>query len=302
MKIIRCDGTSVNTGTSNGCIANLERHLGCPLQWVVCLLHCNELPLRRVFPVIDGNTTSPDSFSGPIGREIGSAVWEWPIANFQPMPLSNFVTLPDDVIEDLSTDQLYAYRFCWAVVLGEANQDLQLMEVGPIVHSRWLTLGCRILRKCVSTSSPSKKLQDLAEFCMKIYFSSWFDIKLNNKISDGSPNFFRMVQQISTFSNQQVREESQKVLLRNSFFGHPENILLAMLCDGDDNVRRIDLNKVRAMRPRHTSKQCNTDEKDMMTEKAESFENGVRKLILPQLNFKAEVYYGLSDLEIEMKI
>ena len=82
MKITGCDGTSVNTGTSNECIANLERHHGRLLQWVVCLLHCNELPLRRVFSVIDGNTTSPDSFSGPIRREIGSAVSEWPIANF----------------------------------------------------------------------------------------------------------------------------------------------------------------------------------------------------------------------------
>ena len=42
-----CDGTNNNTGKSNGIIRKLEENLGRPLHWLVCLLHCNELPFRR---------------------------------------------------------------------------------------------------------------------------------------------------------------------------------------------------------------------------------------------------------------
>ena len=87
-------------------------------------------------------------------------------------------------MDDLSTDQLYAYRICWAVILGEVDENLRLMEVGPTVHSRSLTLGCITLQRDVSTSARSKQLRDLTEFCVKIYLSSWFDITVKNKISD----------------------------------------------------------------------------------------------------------------------
>ena len=35
-----------------------------------CLLHINELPLRAVFTSLDGPTTGPKSFEGPIGKEV----------------------------------------------------------------------------------------------------------------------------------------------------------------------------------------------------------------------------------------
>ena len=30
--------------------------------------------------------------------------------------------------------------------MEKVDDDLAYVEVGPIVHSRWLTLGCRVLR------------------------------------------------------------------------------------------------------------------------------------------------------------
>jgi len=39
-----------------GFIRCLEKKLGRPLQWVVCPLHCNALPLRHVFLELDGIT------------------------------------------------------------------------------------------------------------------------------------------------------------------------------------------------------------------------------------------------------
>lgn len=48
LKAIGCDGTNVNTGNSGGVIRKIESKLNRPLQWLICLLHCNELLLRHL--------------------------------------------------------------------------------------------------------------------------------------------------------------------------------------------------------------------------------------------------------------
>lgn len=52
-----CDGAVVNTGKHNGIIRKLELELRRPLQWIICLLHLNELPLRAFFKAVDGFET-----------------------------------------------------------------------------------------------------------------------------------------------------------------------------------------------------------------------------------------------------
>ena len=47
LKFVVCDGTASMTGHTNPCIANLEKILNRPMQWIICLLHCNQLPLRQ---------------------------------------------------------------------------------------------------------------------------------------------------------------------------------------------------------------------------------------------------------------
>ena len=49
IKIIGTDGTACMTGKFNGFIRSLEELVNKPLQWVICLLHANKLPLRHIF-------------------------------------------------------------------------------------------------------------------------------------------------------------------------------------------------------------------------------------------------------------
>ena len=46
LSAVVCDGTVNNTGKWSGVIRRLEEGVGRPLQWLVCLLHANELLLR----------------------------------------------------------------------------------------------------------------------------------------------------------------------------------------------------------------------------------------------------------------
>ena len=73
--------------------------------------------------------------------------------NFEPIENLNFPKLPDDIVDDLSSDQYYGYRICLAVMSGYLGPDLQEFQIGP----RWLTLACCILRFYASTKTAFKK-------------------------------------------------------------------------------------------------------------------------------------------------
>ncbi|CAD6208877.1 GSCOCG00010699001-RA-CDS, partial [Cotesia congregata] len=58
-----CDGTAVNTGWKGGIVRRLGEKFNRPLQWVICLLHLNELPFKNLFQFIDDTTTGPNSYA-----------------------------------------------------------------------------------------------------------------------------------------------------------------------------------------------------------------------------------------------
>lgn len=65
---ISCDGTPTNTGYKNGVIVRLERHLQRPLQYFVCLLQINELPLHALLRLLLGKQKGPRIWPGSIGE------------------------------------------------------------------------------------------------------------------------------------------------------------------------------------------------------------------------------------------
>ena len=133
---------------------------------------------------------------------------------------------------------------CLAIIMGVVNSNLQDLKVGPIVHSRWLTLGCRILRYYISVDNPSSTSETLTTFCIQVYFPSWFEVKLNNRLTCGSSYFFNMVQRILQMHEKAVRKTALKVVQRNSFLAHQENVLIAMLGVKNEEVRTQGVNQV----------------------------------------------------------
>ena len=82
LSIIGSDETATMTDPTQGCITSLKALLQRPLQWLICLLHCNELPLWHVFKALDGTTKSTDSFAEVIGSHLNGTVSDWEVANF----------------------------------------------------------------------------------------------------------------------------------------------------------------------------------------------------------------------------
>ena len=128
--------------------------------------------------------------------------------------------------------------------LGEVDENIQHLEIGPLCHARWLTLGSRILRYYVSQINPSKQLTALAEFCVKVYFPSWFQIKWKCYITVGAQNFHFVLERVNKFPNKKIRDRALATLQHNSYFAHHENVLLEMLSDSDQEVRSLAVNKI----------------------------------------------------------
>ena len=257
------------TGKFNGFIRNLEELLNKPLQWIICLLHTNELPLCHTFIYLDGTTNSRATFTGPIGKKLSGVVSDWPIAQFKSIPNPHFPEVSPQVLDDLSRDQYYSYRICKAVMAGSVESNLQYLE---FVHLRWLTLGCGILRLYVSLDDPPSALMFLAEYCVRVYFSTWFDIKRNNKLTYNSKNFFNLIQRITQLSNEEVKHVALQNVQKNAFFAHPENILLAMLGDDNKDVRKQAVSRVQATRETSENLDHNlTSENSKSLDKSEEF-------------------------------
>ena len=134
---IGCDSTAVNTGIKGGVVRLLEKSFKKSIQWFICLLHINELPLRHLFGYLDGPTTGPRAFSGTIGKALQTCDKN-PVVRFKPTEWRELLR-PIDV-DDLSTDQNYLYEICLAVTSGQFHDDLAYEYSGNMCHSRWLTL------------------------------------------------------------------------------------------------------------------------------------------------------------------
>ena len=48
LMVAGADGCNVNVGNKEGALVYLEKLLGKPLQWFICMLHLCELPLRAI--------------------------------------------------------------------------------------------------------------------------------------------------------------------------------------------------------------------------------------------------------------
>ncbi|KAK3925274.1 MAU2 chromatid cohesion factor-like protein [Frankliniella fusca] len=276
LQVVGADGTNTNTGWKGGVIRKLEEKLGRPLQWVVCLLHFNELPFRALFEHIDGVSKSPNTFAGDIGKLLPDCE-KLPVVKFE-----NFAScqLPSGVINptQLSTDQSYLYKISEAVISGQCSSDLALMHPGNMCKSRWVTCANRILRLYISTNNPTKEMKILVKYILTVYSPLWFLIRFHNSIKDGSRHLFAAIQR-SRYLPAKLRKIVDASIQQNAFFALPENILLSMMTDEREEVRKVALDRLLAAREEQT----------------DTVNGWVRYNKVPKLNFKAKNYYDMID-------
>lgn len=270
--VVGSDGTSTNTGWKNGAIKYVEMRLQRPVQWAICLLHFNELPLRHLVEALDGKTSGPQSFNGPLGKQLAHCE-SLPVVAFQKIECS----LPEIVdYKNLSKDQRYLHDIAIAIDGGSCSQDLENRDPGPISHSRWLTTANRFLRLYISLQEPSENLIQIVKYILTVYVPMWFEIKTKSSIVDGPKHILECIKKCRNIPSK-VQDVVHKVIQTNAFFAHPENILLSMVVDDREHVRELGLTRV------------------LKTKEVPVKGKNVRNFLVPKINFESNEYYELIN-------
>ena len=63
----------------------IDKTIEKPVQWFICLLHINELPLRHLFDYLEGPTTEPRIFSRTIDKALQTCD-KRPVISFEQFP------------------------------------------------------------------------------------------------------------------------------------------------------------------------------------------------------------------------
>lgn len=235
-----CDGAAVNTGHIKGIIRRFEEHLNRPLHWIICMLHLNERTFGNILEDIDGTTTGPTSHSGKIMQSIQLCHLK-PVVDFVPI---TFGEMPPNMdAARLTNDQKYLLRIATMVDSGIVDENLMTLCPGPINNSRWMTSASRILRQYVSEINPSTSLVLLAKYVMCVYIPVWFQTKIQPFWYHGSKHFFHLLKYTRTHTPALLSSVTD-TLLNNSFYAHPENLLLAMISDESESVRQKAYTKI----------------------------------------------------------
>ena len=158
------------------------------------------------------------------------------------------------------------------------------------------------MRLYVSKETPSANLQAIAHFCISVYFPTWFETKKQNQINHGAKNFFNLVHRIQQFPHSEIRSIASKVVQRNAFFAHPENVLLGMLGDDDEEIRRLAVSKIQGLRGKSLQHSIPNDNfGGGYVENCQNTEDPVSKINIrifqvPIINFNARSFHQMVNL------
>ena len=235
------DSTTSNTGWRKGVIAWMEKILGRKFHWLICMLHTNELGLRKLMAELDGPTNSKTGFSGPLGKLLDKVNDMQPNFNFKKIDLGPDVPdLPDEVVKDLSRDQKVLLKRWKAVKTGTLPREVALYKSGPVVHSRWLTFADTTLQMYMSNHKLEgellERLETIVSYIVSVYCPMWFTIKANHSWVEGPRHILR---ELGLFRLQSpaVQKILQPTLERSAWNSHSEPILSTMVCSNDKEER-----------------------------------------------------------------
>ena len=226
---------------------------------------------------LDGNTSGPKSFKGPVGIELSrDDLDEKEFVEF--VKIESDLSVPEAVFNDLSSDQRVLLAYIQYISTKNFHPCL-MWKLGKLCHSRWLTLAIRILSLYCKTLNPSVNLIKLVKYIIFVYGPTWFCIKKNSHWQDGPKNLYFLLDKLRSTQPSDVILTCAPAVQRNAFFAFVDNILAAMLSDNKFEIRNLGVEKIIHIRRKSDN---NTIEPDRT---------------IPDLNWESKSYTEIVDFD-----
>ncbi|GBN07097.1 hypothetical protein AVEN_25022-1 [Araneus ventricosus] len=188
----------------------MELILNRPLQWFMCQLHANELPLRHLFVHVDGTTIGAQKLHWQ-NRKIVGRMREVTLVSFTPIECTLCEVTKK---KDLSTERLYLMEICEAINCGHCRESLSKRNPGKVCNSRGLRATNRILRLCVPNENPSEAFLTLMTFVVRVYEPLWFKIKAKPFLIYGAQYLHQSIV-LSHYLSSDLKDVIDPVIKRN---------------------------------------------------------------------------------------
>ena len=286
LKAILSDGTNKMTGWKGGALACFEELVNSPLQRLICFLHHGEKPFEKIFVHHDGPTTGPESFEGPIGKEITDDVWKKPVMEFEqldnPALLDAIESLPDETFQTFNKDHQYLIKMVHAVLTGNISEQWANMKTGKIVQSRFTNTQASILRLYISKENPSYELKRLVSFIIFVYAPVFLAAKHFNRAEEGPKLLLSEIRAVRIHCTEEEAEVLQASVQQNGFYAHHENVLLTLLSSDEVNDRQFAVNTIKTIRSK-------------LSKKRGKGKKSIRVFKVPKINFNATSLYDLTE-------
>ena len=246
------DSTNSNTGWKGGIITWIEKKIGRKLHWIICQVHTNELGLRELIKKTDGDTDSKTGFKGPLGKMLKKVNDMKVASSFPAVSIGpDLISLPPDIVKNLSSDANLSYLRCHAVRSGVLPRDVALRKTGKIVHCRWLTTGSTFLDMYMKEHSLEGELLDrlntIVIYLVTVYFPMFFRIKVMHSDLEG-PRHVLYELQLFRLQSTDIQKLLEATLRRSAWNAHSESLLITMVCSDNKEEREFAVNKILAIR------------------------------------------------------
>ncbi|XP_063690962.1 uncharacterized protein LOC134823433 [Bolinopsis microptera] len=210
----------------------------------------------------------------------------------------NFPRIPEEVLNKMSNDSVLMYKYCIAIDTGRpfrfVNGKIDRFvnnKIGNCSTARWITLGTRILRLYMTSSSYNSHcaeiLERMANFIVHVYYKVFANIKLKPKLTDAAVHIFDEIR----LARENCQPEEKKIVYesiqQNAFMAHPESVILAMLADEKGVIRQRGISIVKYIRASEAY------DRYIETESGSRLPKKIRQYISPQINFDCKSFIDM---------
>ena len=115
---------------------------------------------------------------------------------------------------------------------------------GNVTHARWTNTQSRVLRDYCSTTSPSFEMERIVGFIVHVYGPVLMTTHRDHRFRFGPYHLLMEIKAAKAYCTPKELEVVEPIIQFNGYMGHPENVLLALLCSPDKEERTIAVERI----------------------------------------------------------